>query len=157
MPGVAGNRTSDPLITSPTPNQLSYFVPYFVRWCRCDGTKEKMFITVFSKTKDFFYCFPKTAEKINVFSLPFFPKQQIFFCRSHLHHRTNVLHTRYLLSLCDASFRLNHFHVVSVYYHFHCPPVWKFIFCIVYFMIFLFMANKDTYMHIPRRTGADIR
>ena len=27
MPGVAGNRTSHPLITSPTPNQLSYFVP----------------------------------------------------------------------------------------------------------------------------------
>ena len=27
MPGVAGNRTNDPLITSPTPNQLSYFVP----------------------------------------------------------------------------------------------------------------------------------
>ena len=27
MPGVGGNRTSDPLITSPTPNQLSYFVP----------------------------------------------------------------------------------------------------------------------------------
>ena len=26
MPGVAGNRTSDPLITSLTPNQLSYFV-----------------------------------------------------------------------------------------------------------------------------------
>ena len=25
MPGVAGNRTSDPLITSLTPNQLSYF------------------------------------------------------------------------------------------------------------------------------------
>ena len=24
---MAGNRTSDPLITSPTPNQLSYFVP----------------------------------------------------------------------------------------------------------------------------------
>ena len=30
MPGVAGNRTSDPLITSPTPNQLSYCVPIFV-------------------------------------------------------------------------------------------------------------------------------
>ena len=27
MPGVAGNRTGDPLITSPTANQLSYFVP----------------------------------------------------------------------------------------------------------------------------------
>ena len=27
MPGVAGNQTSDPLITSPTPNQLSFFVP----------------------------------------------------------------------------------------------------------------------------------
>ena len=30
MPGVAGIRTSDPLITSPTPNQLSYFVPMYV-------------------------------------------------------------------------------------------------------------------------------
>ena len=29
VPGVAGNRTSDLLITSPTPNQLSYFVPYY--------------------------------------------------------------------------------------------------------------------------------
>ena len=43
MPGVAGNRTSDPLITSPTPNQLSYFVPilycYFSEW-RTEGVEK---------------------------------------------------------------------------------------------------------------------
>ena len=139
--------------------EITFSVVVSVRWCRCDGKKEKENYVLhrFSKNKIILLLFSKNSGKNKCIFSTVFQKQQIFFCRPHLHHLTNVLHTLYLLSLCDASLRLNHFHVVLVYYHFHFPPVWKFIFCIVYFMIFLFMANKDTYMHIPRRTGADIR
>ena len=39
MPEAAGNRTSDPLITNPTPNQLSYFVPSGIKVIKKDDVE----------------------------------------------------------------------------------------------------------------------